>query len=215
MKKKTSGAKVPRQRPQPDVLGAHAPMDGLPPDSREQWAHILAHQADFRGYVARKLGRTDGGAGADIVFNATLYAVYKTLEKGPLDHVNSFFFRVAHNEAVTYWRRLARQRLWEVGVGDDVGKLERADPSGEADASDRRQMEEYRTRLAAELSPKELAAFLLKEIDGLSAHETARAITEETGIEMTAGNVRQTVWRARTKLRTRAVLARLGLAAAE
>jgi DNA-directed RNA polymerase specialized sigma24 family protein len=35
--------------------------------------------------------------------------------------VRSFFFRVARNEAVTYRRKLARQRLSEVGVARTSG----------------------------------------------------------------------------------------------
>ncbi|MFD7168461.1 RNA polymerase sigma factor [Streptomyces violascens] len=212
--KKIFGAKVPHQPSRPEVLGALDSEDGLPRESLEQWAYVIVHENNLRAYAAKVVGRADG-PGPRIVFNGALLKVHRALKKGPVDNVRTFFMRVLRNEAIDYWRQLARQRLREVSVGDDTAFPEQPDVLGELDTDERAQMKQYYERLRAELTDNELEAFFLMEFERLSAQEVSAVMSDRTDNEMTPNNVRQTVWRARKKLRAHDALARLGLAVAE
>ncbi|MEU9101676.1 sigma-70 family RNA polymerase sigma factor [Streptomyces sp. NPDC048361] len=213
MKKKIPGVRVPHQSPPSEVLGALGSEEGLPPESREQWAYVIAHQADLRRYAGRVIGRLDG-FGPRIVFNAALLKVYNTLKNGPVDNVRTYFMRVASNEAIDYYRQLARTRKHEISAGEDMSLVQQDHAFGDLGVDKRQQMNRYVESLRSELTEQELTAFVLTKFDGLSANEVAAAMSELDG-EMTASNVRQAVWRARRKLRTEGALARLGLAVAD
>ncbi|MDT3395246.1 sigma-70 family RNA polymerase sigma factor [Streptomyces sp. B1866] len=205
MKKTVRGSRFPRQRQR--VLGVLGSEDTLPPSSHEQWAYLMVNEKSFRRYTRAKAGVEH----EDEVFSRGMHSLHTRLKSGPVDNIESYARTVLRNEAKSFLKALAVQREKEILVGEDTFLLGDAAPFVEpvvhTDATQRAEMQRLFELLSPELTEQELTAFALVGLDGLKPWQVAEALDGN----ITAGTVRQAVFRARRKLAHPSVLARLGI----
>lgn len=131
----------------------------------------------------------------DVVQQTFLRVWTRRRRYDPSRGARTWMFRIATNLAIDRLRQQRRQRR----LDDEVRRLRLASESigggARPERWSRREVEEIFQQLAAALSPRQRAAFLLREVEGLNATEVAEILG------CRPSTVRNQVAQARTALR--------------
>lgn len=153
-------------------------------------AFFSRYEQQVFGYLVRMTG--DEQTARDLSQEAFLRAWQHFDKLLTYDHPSAWLFRVATNLALSHLRR----RVSPVGsaklLGDD-------DSPARSDPAMRFIERDLIEHILLELPPKQRAALVLREINGLSCSEVAQALG------MSRDAVKMALWRARVQFRTRYV----------
>jgi RNA polymerase sigma-70 factor, ECF subfamily len=154
--------------------------------SRDTFARLLAElRPKLHRYCARMTGSVIQGE--DVLQEATLRALEAWPPSEPLLNPEGWLFRIAHNAALDFLRRRARQQ----GVHID----EDPDMFASADETDRRQIASTSLRTFMRLPPSQRSSVILMDVLGYSLDE----IGEVTALTIPA--VKAALHRGRARLR--------------
>lgn len=155
-------------------------------------AFFTAYEHQVFGYLVRMLG--DEQVARDLSQEAFLRAWQHFTQISAYDHPSSWLFRVATNLAISHLRRRSSPVGAAKSLEDDEGPA-RSDPGM------RRVVEnDLVERVLLDLTPKQRAVLVLREICGLSSDEVALSLG------MSRDAVKMALWRAREQFRARYTL---------
>ena len=116
------------------------------------------------------------------VAQAVFLRLWRVLQRFDLSRrFDTWLYRITVNAAIDHVRERGPKGILQA-LPDDAGDRLRDPARGPEEQADLRELQGAFLRLAARLAPKQRAAFVLKEIEGLETAEVARAlgVTEST-----------------------------------
>lgn len=134
----------------------------------QRWIYDHCHERLYR-LIVRMVGRQDA---ADVLQQVFLQVFVKIGQFSGRASFDTWVYRLAINECLQFRRRNSRARC-------EMPAEEPVDPS--ASHTKRTQQQELLDCALAQLTPDLRAAFVLREIDGLSYREIAAALEVEEG----------------------------------
>ena len=160
-------------------------------------ALVVAYQKQVYNLALRTVGNEEDAR--DLAQDAFIRAFSSLSGFRGDSKFSVWLYRLTSNICIDFLRSRAKKRTvsmtWTDDEGDDAGELEIPDERFSPEAQlERTSMRESVQRGLESLSPQYRQILLLREVDGLSYDEIARAL----GIE--AGTVKSRIFRARKKL---------------